>query len=97
MSIFKHEYMMYALFFTERIGVFENKRLWISIFRFLNQWQVTLFRSHGIKFIDHYVSVDQDGKYKLVYVYKRDEAEELLQRFRNYELEMGNDVVKYNN
>ena len=89
---------MYALFFLLKGLVYlKIKDYGFPVFRFLNQWQVTLFRSHGIKFIDHYVSVDQDGNYKLVYVYKRDEAEELLQRFRNHELEMGNDVVKYNN
>jgi len=66
------------------------------VFRFLNQWQVILFRSNGIKFIDHYVSVDDDGNYKLVYVYKRDEAENLLEKFRNHELEIGYDVVKFN-
>jgi hypothetical protein len=66
------------------------------VFRFLNQWQVTLFRSHGVKIIDTYVSVDKDEKYSLVYVVKRDEAEELLEKFRKRELDMGNDVVRFN-
>jgi hypothetical protein len=67
------------------------------VFRILNQWQATLFRSHGIRHIDDYVSVDNDGNYKFVYVYKRDETEELLTKFRNHELEIGSDVIRYNN
>lgn len=75
--------------------MFKVKDYGFPVFRFLNQWQVTLFRSHGVKCIDTYVSVDKYEKYSLVYVFKRDEAQELLERFRNRELEIGDDVVRF--
>lgn len=65
------------------------------VFRFLNQWEVTLFCSHNVKPIDHYVSVDNNEKYSLVYVFRRDEAQELLNKFKNHELEIGKYVVKF--
>lgn len=76
--------------------MFKVKDYGFDVYRFLNQWQVTLFCSHGVKFIDTYVSIDKDGKYSLVYVFKRDEAQELLEKFRSHELEIGDHVVKYN-
>lgn len=75
--------------------MFKVKDYGFPVFRFLNQWQVTLFRSHSVKCIDTYVSVNKEGKYSLVYVFKRDEAQELLEKFRNRELEIGEDVVKF--
>jgi predicted transcriptional regulator YdeE len=65
------------------------------VFRLLNQWQVTLFRSHNVKLIDTYVSVDKNGKYALVYVFKRDEVQDLLEKFKRFELEIGAYVVKH--
>ena len=75
--------------------MFKVRDYGFPVFRFLNQWQVTLFRSHGVKCIDTYVSVDKDNKYSLVYVFKRDEAQDLLEKFRNRELEIGEDVVRF--
>ena len=66
------------------------------VFRILNLWQTTLFVSHNVKPIDTYVSIDNHNKYSLVYVYKREEAQALLSRFRNHELEIGEFVIKYN-
>lgn len=66
------------------------------VFRILNLWQTTLFVSNGIKPIDTYVSIDNQNKYSLVYVFKRDESQALLEKFRNHELEIGEFVIKYN-
>lgn len=66
------------------------------VFRILNQWEVALFCSHNVKPIDHYVSVDKNEKYSLVYVFRRDEAQELLNKFKKHELEIGKYVVKFN-
>lgn len=66
------------------------------VFRFLNQWEVTLFVSHNVKPIDNYVSVDDKGKYALVYVFEREKALDLLEKFKRHELEIGEHVVKYN-
>lgn len=75
--------------------MFKAKDYGFPVYRFLNQWQVMLFRSHGVKCIDTYVSVDKNEKYSLVYVFKRDEAQELLEKFRSRELEIGEDIVKF--
>lgn len=77
--------------------MFKLKDYGFPVFRFLNQWQVTLFVSHNVKPIDNYVSVDKSGKYSLVYVFEREKAQELLEKFRQHELEIGAHVVTYNN
>lgn len=80
----------------EGIILFKVKDYGFPVYRFLNQWQATLFVSHGVNIIDTYVSVDNQGKYSLVYVFERDKAQDLLAKFRNHELEVGEHVIKYN-
>lgn len=75
--------------------MFKVKDYGFPVYRFLNQWEVTLFCSHGVKCIDTYVSVDKDNKYSLVYVFKRDEAQALLEKFKQHELNMGEHVVRH--
>mgnify|MGYP000943458212 CR=1 FL=1 len=91
-----NEYCYVPYFFRERMNYLKIKDYGFPVFRILNQWQVTLFRSYNIRHIDDYVSVDRDGNYKFVYVYKRSDIEELLTKFKKHELEMGDYVVKYN-
>lgn len=65
------------------------------VFRILNIWQVILFVSHNVKPIDCYVSVDSQDKKCLVHVFKREETEELLKKFKNRELEIGDHIISY--
>lgn len=75
-------------------GLKQNK-YGFEVFRLLNQWQVCLMVSNNVKPIDHYVTVNSDGKYSLVYVFKRDEAIEYIESFRNHQLEIGDYVMKF--
>lgn len=68
-----------------------------SNYKFLNRYQAMLFISHGVQMKGAYVSHDKkDGKYNLVYIFEKNkETEELLNKFRNYELEWGDNIIEF--
>ena len=68
-----------------------------SNYKFLNRYQAMLFISHGVQMKGAYVSHDKkDDKYNLIYVFeKNEETEELLNKFRNYELEWGDNIIEF--
>ena len=68
-----------------------------SNYKFLNRYQAMLFVSHGIQMKGTYVSHDKKtDEYKFVYVFeKNDETKELLNKFRNYELRWGNNIIEF--
>lgn len=65
----------------------------VPIVRILNQFQVILYISHGLKPIDVYVSKNTNDDYKLVYVFDREQSQILFNKFRNHELEIGSAIV----
>ena len=79
---FVYSYLSFFLQNFLRRQQMNIKNYGFPVFRFLNQWEVTLFCSHNVKPIDHYVSVDSLGRYSLVYVFKREEAKELLKNLK---------------
>lgn len=68
-----------------------------SNYKFLNRYQAMLFVSHGVQMKGAYVSHDKNtDEYKFVYVFeKNDETKELLNKFRNYELSWGNNILEF--
>lgn len=69
-----------------------------SNYKFLNRHQAMLFISHGAKLAGAYVSYDKvKDAHNLVYVFeKNDENEELLNKFRKYELGWGDNIIEFN-
>lgn len=68
-----------------------------SNYRFLNRYQAMLFLSHGVPMIGCYVSYDKArDEHNLVYVFEKNcRNEELLSRFRNYQLHWGEHVIEF--
>lgn len=56
-----------------------------------------LFISHGIQMKGAYVSYDKkNDQYNLIYVFEKNrETEELLNKFRNYELDWRNNIIEF--
>lgn len=69
-----------------------------SNYKFLNRHQAMLFISHGANLAGVYVSHDKiKDAYNLVYVFeKNDENAKLLDKFRKYELDWGDNVIEFN-
>ena len=65
----------------------------IPVVRILNMWQIALYKTHGINEIETYVSRNENGEYKIVYVFDRDKTNELFTKFRKHELEVGSHFV----
>lgn len=59
------------------------------VVRILNQWQVVLYLTNGLKPIDIYASKNEIGDYKIIYVFERNGSSELFEKFRKHELEVG--------
>lgn len=68
-----------------------------SNYRFLNRYQAMLFLSHGVPLIGCYVSYDRHkDDHNLVYVFEKNNRNEaLLARFRNYDLDWGEQVIDF--
>lgn len=60
-----------------------------TVVRILNQWQVVLYLTNGLKPIDIYASKNETGDYKIVYVFEKSSSSKLFEKFRNHELEVG--------
>lgn len=65
------------------------KEYGIPVVRILNQWQVVLYLTNGLKPIDIYASKNEIGDYKIIYVFERNGSSELFEKFRKHELEVG--------
>lgn len=87
----------YFLRFLERIFVLTIEEYAKSNYKFLNRLQAMLFISHNVEMKGVYVSHDKkSGQYNLVYVFEKNkENEELLNKFRNYELDWGDNVLEF--
>lgn len=71
----------------------------IPVCRILNMWQIILYKTNGLNELETYVCKNRNGEYKIVYVFDRMKSQELFNRFRNHELEIGEnlfDLEKYN-
>lgn len=60
-----------------------------EVCRILNIWQATLYISNNVKPIDEYVSKDSKGNYVIVFVFSKNDSQEVFIKFRNRELEIG--------
>lgn len=69
-----------------------------SNYKFLNRYQAMLFISNGIQMKGAYVSHNKSSDtYNLVYVFeKNEETERLLDKFRNYDLSWGDNIIEFN-
>lgn len=71
----------------------------VPVCRILNMWQIILYKTNGLNELETYVCKNRDGEYKIVYVFDREKSQKLFDRFRNHELEIGEnlfDLEKYN-
>lgn len=68
-----------------------------SNYRFLNRYQAMLFISNGAKLEGCYVSYDKNkDEHNMIYVFEKNkENEELLIRFRNYDLKWGDNIIEF--
>lgn len=90
---------LYTHFFTKKKG---NNILTIeeyakSNYKFLNRLQAMLFISHGVPMKGAYVSYDKKtDTHNLVYVFEKNEQnKELLNKFKSYELDWGDNVIEF--
>lgn len=60
-----------------------------DVCRILNIWQAMLYISNNVKPIDEYVSKDSKGNYVIVFVFSKNDSQEVFRKFRNRELEIG--------
>lgn len=99
MDIFKIMVYLYIPIFydLERIVILTIEEYAKSNYKFLNRYQAMLFVSHGVQMKGTYVSHNKDtDEYKFVYVFeKNDETKELLNKFRNYELDWGDNIIEF--
>lgn len=63
------------------------------VVRLLNIWQIALYKTNGLNEIETYVSRNENGEYKIVYVFDREKSNKLFTKFRNHELEVGTHFV----
>ena len=77
---------------NERIDNLKIKDYGVPICRILNMWQIILYKTNGLNELETYVSKNKDGEYKIVYVFDREKSQELFTRFRNHELEIGENL-----
>lgn len=64
----------------------------VQVCRILNMWQIILYKTNGLNELETYVSKNKNDEYKIVYVFDREKSQELFTRFRNHELEIGENL-----
>lgn len=65
--------------------------------RILNMWQIILYKTNGLEEIETYVSKNRNDEYKIVYVFDRDKSQDLFNKFRKRELNVGENLLKLEN
>ena len=69
----------------------------VPVVRILNQWQVILYLSNGLKPKDVYASKNSKEEYKIVYVFDKEQSQQLFDKFRRHELDIGGSILVVDN